>query len=437
LQIEKLLKQNNFVLLNDIDCSILHPAEIKREFVENGEWFFRTQNLRPLKIESSNDVFISSDDAKILTKNNIYFRDILITRTGANYGQTAIYDLQKPTIASSHILILRNTVLNQFYIAIFFNTKYGKKMIDKGVYGAAQPEISPYYLLNIPIPKFSINFQKKIENIYCISVTLNNKTKAKYIRAETLLLDALNLANSPPTAEKVNIKSFKDSFVKTGRLDAEYYQKKYEDYNQHIISYVNGWQSLSKICEVKDFNCSPKDNKEYKYIELANINNSGGIMGCTIGTGKNLPSRARRKIEAGDVLVSSIEGSLASCAIVPKAFSGALCSTGFYVVSSKQINSETLLVLFKCELLQNILKQNCSGTILTAINKTEFLNIPLPIIDRDTQTRIASLIQENFNLKVESERLLETAKKAVEIAIEQDEQAAIKFLTKETGENLS
>lgn len=44
------------------------------------------------------------------------------------------------------------------------------------------------------------------------------------------------------------------------------------------------------------------------------------------------------------------------------------------------------------------------------------------------QEQIAELVEESFKLKVESERLLEVAKKAVELAIEVDEEEAMKFI---------
>ena len=68
--------------------------------------------------------------------------------------------------------------------------------------------------------------------------------------------------------------------------------------------------------------------------------------------------------------------------------------------------------------MQNILKQNCSGTILTAINKTDFLKIPVPLIDEEVQEQIAELIEESFRLRRESEGLLFEAKDMVEREIE-------------------
>ena len=49
-------------------------------------------------------------------------------------------------------------------------------------------------------------------------------------------------------------------------------------------------------------------------------------------------------------------------------------------------------------------------------------------MDLNTQSQISSLIQESFALKAESERLLNVAKQAVEMAIEQDEESATKWI---------
>lgn len=81
--------------------------------------------------------------------------------------------------------------------------------------------------------------------------------------------------------------------------------------------------------------------------------------------------------------------------------------------------------------MQNILKQNCSGTILTAINKTEFFNVQIPIIRQETQNDLKSLIEQSFSLKKQSEHLLEVAKQAVEKAIEESEEVAMEWIKKE------
>jgi hypothetical protein len=54
--------------------------------------------------------------------------------------------------------------------------------------------------------------------------------------------------------------------------------------------------------------------------------------------------------------------------------------------------------------------------------------------DIETQNQIADLIQQSFTLKAQSEALLTTAKRAVELAIETNEQTAINYLGIQTHE---
>jgi type I restriction enzyme S subunit len=212
------------------------------------------------------------------------------------------------------------------------------------------------------------------------------------------------------------------------RIDAEYYQPKYDEIVAAIKNYAGGWDIAENALNIKDSNISPKHNVEYKYIELANIGINGEITGFMQAEGQDLPSRARRKVSKDDVIVSSIEGSLSSCALIPDEYDGALCSTGFYIVDSNKINPQTLLVLLKSPIGQEQLKKGCSGTILTAINKDEIRKIVLPIVDSGIQNQIQQKIIESFNLRKQSKHLLECVKKAVEMAIEKDEETAMKWL---------
>ena len=270
-----------------------------------------------------------------------------------------------------------------------------------------------------------------IEKLYKKSLQSREQSSKVYIQAENILFEEIGLKDFTPSNKPVNVKSFKDSFASSGRLDAEYYESKYDDYLKLIESYSNGAETIATICNLNGKNFKPEDKKTYNYIELSNVGRTGDINGCTVDFGKELPSRARRKVNTGDVIISSIEGSLESCALVTKEFNNALCSTGFYVINSDLINSESLLVLFKSELMQKVLKQNCSGTILTGLNKDDFLNIRIPKIIESKQKQITDLIKQSFSLKKQCEHFLEVSKRAVEIAIEENEENALAFINSE------
>ncbi|MBU3967284.1 MAG: restriction endonuclease subunit S, partial [Euryarchaeota archaeon] len=317
--------------------------------------------------------------------------------------------------------------LNPYYFSIFLQSDYGKKQILRLPIGSVQQHIFLWQLERLIIPLYSIAFQTLIERVFKLSLNSQTKAMAAYSQAQTLLLSELGLLNWKPKHRLSFVKNCSKT-QQAGRFDAEYFQPKYDEIVTAIKSHAGGWDIAENVLNIKDNNISPKHNVEYKYIELANIGVNGEIIGFTEAEGQDLPSRARRKVSKDDVIISSIEGSLSSCALIPDEYDGALCSTGFYIVDSTKINPQTLLVLLKSPIGQEQLKKGCSGTILTAINKDEIGKIVLPIVDSGIQHQIQQKIIESFNLRKQSKHLLECAKKAVEMAIEKDEETAMKWM---------
>ena len=163
LAIQRRLEEIGSRRLSDFQVNIRHPKEIKRNYVDNGVLFLRAQNVRPLSIDlTSNPVYISEEDAERLKENTIQYKDLLITRSGANAGQCAIYLENSYAISSSHTFILKSGNLNPFFLTIFLNSRYGKTLIERGKYGSSQPEIAPPFLYQIPVPSWE-NLQTEIE----------------------------------------------------------------------------------------------------------------------------------------------------------------------------------------------------------------------------------------------------------------------------------
>ena len=432
LNFENIVKTGKYAVFSKVANFLIGPfgsAFNTENYVEDGDYrYVRGQDVKPFILKDGENRYLPREDYDRLIKYALKEKDILISVVGT-LGNACIVQLKDlPGIFSCKSTVVRVTDINPVYALTYLNSSFGKELLMRKERGAIQKGLNLDDLKTTIIPIFSNEFQLKIEGVFYLAQDKITDSKNYYKKAENLLLETLGLNNFEPTSEAVNVKSFNESFLSSGRLDAEYYQKKYDDYINLICSYPNGYEIIEVACIQKDINYTPKDNTEYKYIELANIGKTGDIKGCTIAIGSELPTRARRKVNTNDVIISSIEGSLDSCALVTEEYDNALCSTGFYIISSNKINSETLLVLFKSEPIQNILRKGCSGTILTAINKTEFQNIPIPIIDKQIQEKIASLVSESFMLKKQSEQLLEIAKRAVEIAIEEGEEVAMRYI---------
>lgn len=434
IQTIKLFSKGFIKLKEHIDFMSGGATPLGAEYSEKGIPFLRVQNIMQNYFNLNDIVYLNEKQDKEIKRSRLKENDVLLTITGVSYGKSVVVpkQLENSNINQHSVKITLNKDLNPYFLSTFLNCKFGKLQSDKNIVGVTRPALDYEVIRNFIIPQLNLEFQKSIETLITKAYSVEHQSKKTYHQAETLLLETLGLKDFEPSSEAVNIKSFKESFGTSGRLDAEYYQKKYEEYTKLIKNYKHGFRLIKNLCNLKDNNFNPDKIKEYQYIELSDIGNAGNIMSCTLAKGEELPSRARRLVQANDVIISSIEGSLNSCALVTNNYTDALCSTGFYVINSDKINSETLLVLFKTEVMQNILKQNCSGTILTAINKSEFQNIPIPIIDYAIQQEIATLVEESFRLKQESDELLETAKRAVELAIEEGEEAAIKYINQYT-----
>ncbi len=388
-----------------------------------------SKNVQNGYLELSDYITINQITAdKKLVRSKLYKHDIVLSYTG-EYRRSVVLEYGNLQLGPN-VCRLRNTnnQINSYYLSTFLNSILGQTLLDKEKTLSAQPTVAMSRIRLINIPILTIQFQQQIEILIKIAHQKLEQSKQEYQQAEQILLDELGLDDFKPSNENISIRKLSNSFGTSGRLDSEYYQPRYDDYHNLITHYHNGSNKLFEICEIKNENIVLNDDIEYKYIELSNVNNYGNIINCTINIGKLLPSRARRMVNTGDVIISSIEGSMQSCAIVSDEYNNAICSTGFYIITSKKINSETLLVMFKSQFIQNLLIQNCSGTILTAINKNDFLGIKLPIIVNNIQIDIQNNVKKCFNLKRQSGQLLELAKHAVEVAIEQDEQTAMQLI---------
>lgn len=372
-------------------------------------------------------VELTSEEFEAVKLNS---RDVLFNRTNSFelVGRTGVYfDSGVPQTFASYLvrLIPDNIHIYSEYLAAFLSTRFGVQEIQRRARQSInQTNVNPEEVKAIEIPLLKREFQETIKKCYEKAHQLRKDSAKKYIEADAILAQKTGIDKTTTSDDATAIKTLSASFATSGRLDAEYYQPKYEAITQKL----NARETVLSMCNLYDKSFNPDEKKTYQYIELADVGQSGDISDVGTQYGSDLPKRARRIVKSGQIIVSSIEGSLQSCALITDEYDGALCSTGFYVLDSDSINSETLLVLFKSEPVQALMKQRCSGTILTAISKDELLSMPLPMIDEGVQEKIAVKVQESFALRKQSKQLLEYAKRAVEMAIEQGEDVALEWL---------
>ncbi|MES2398145.1 MAG: restriction endonuclease subunit S, partial [Bacteroidota bacterium] len=233
-------------------------------------------------------------------------------------------------------------------------------------------------------------------------------------------------------------KNFKESFLTVGRLDAEYYQKKYEDYVAQIKKYRKGFKHIADVlvCPIKNGTTPDSVTEGYKTKEHYFVRVEAFQQNLTIDEtffhSLNNEDFIRYKsnlVVKNDILVS-MTGTIGAVSIYSPS-KPALINQNIMRLraDTSVINVETLALYIK-SIGKILLERVQTGNVQPYVNVSNFETLIVPIIDANHQKKIASIIQESFRLKLESERLLVVAKQAVVIAIEEGENKALKFLNK-------
>jgi type I restriction enzyme S subunit len=128
------------------------------------------------------------------------------------------------------------------------------------------------------------------------------------------------------------------------------------------------------------------------YVEISGVSADRGITETQLLTFGTAPSRARRKVRGGDVLVSTVRTYLRAIAPIHDPPENLIASTGFAVVRPRTVNSAFLGYLFQSEFLIAQVIARSVGVSYPAINASELMRFTIPIPDQDEQAAIAAFL---------------------------------------------
>ena len=169
-----------------------------------------------------------------MTRSHLRKGDVLMSIVGAIIGNLSLVTKDVEAACSCKLAILRPHAISAEFLSVFLSSYFGQVQVQKFKRGAAQTGLILEDFDQLKIPNFSKAFQLEIVLVVKAALDATETAIKIHTKAEVLLLKTLGFKNFFSSLENVNIKSFKDSFVKTGRLDAEYYQPKYERLIAHM-----------------------------------------------------------------------------------------------------------------------------------------------------------------------------------------------------------
>jgi type I restriction enzyme S subunit len=435
------LKANNNKFLNEL--GLIKGGKrlpLGEDFSEVGIPYIRAQDVKNNFVEFENSPRISEKLHLELISYQTKYNDILITNVGNSIGDTGIvkFEMKKCNLTENAVKFISQKI-NPDFVFSFFQSKFGKFQIERETVGTAQPKLAIERIRKFIIPIVNDKLQEKISEI--IKKALENKINSKktYLDAETYLLSEIGLHNFELSKEAINIKNFKDSYVLTKRLDAEFYQIKYEQIIKKIIT-----QKHAKLKSIVEISKSIEPGSNYysheeglPFYRVADFNKFGlskpdkELTNLFIKENKDLIERLKPK--KGTILFSK-DGSVGTAYLLRHDLDGITSGAILHlkIKNSNEIIPEYLTLALNSKLVQMQAERDSGGSIILHWRKEEIEQVVVPIIDFKKQKQIAKLVEESFKLKVESVRLLEIAKKAVEMAIEIDEASAIKLIKENT-----
>ena len=429
LEIVKLLQAIKATsLTNYVNVSDGNHMGISEKFIEKGIPYYRGQDIHSFFIEDANPICIDENTYNIpyMHRSHLKKGDILLSIVGT-IGEVALVSKDEKATCNCKLAILRpNDIENSALIGIYLKTKYGFDQVDKFKRGAVQMGYLLEDMDQILIPEFSDNFAKRISKVIEDVKVLTDCSNKQYLNAQKCLLKEISIDMSAITNGGVSIKSFADSFGTSGRLDAEYYQPKYDKFETHVLHYPNGYTTPSREFKLIKTKCD-RALKDYPYVEIGNIDIGTGTAEYNVLPTNELPANAKIMTRKGDLLVSTVRPYRGAVSILDE--DDLLVSGAFTVLRENgTYPAQTLQVLFRTSLYKDWLLKYNVGTSYPVIKDDDVLNIPIPILADKIHKKIKEMVKQSRELLNIAKALLNCAKQAVEMAIETNEETAISWL---------
>lgn len=235
-----------------------------------------------------------------------------------------------------------------------------------------------------------------------------------------LLLSELDVVGVAETAAHsvITSKSLSESFGTSGRLDAEYYQPKYDYLLRHLSLF-----HTATIGELADIQKSVEPGSEayqtegVPFVRVADLSKQGLQETSVYLDGAAFPTVPKPR--KGTILLSK-DGSVG---IAYKAEEDLNVITSGAILHLTVRDTRTVLPDYMTLVLNSVVvamqaERDAGGSVIQHWKPSEIEQVVVPILPMDVQRELTDKCRQSFALRHESERLLRQAQTLVEEAIE-------------------
>ena len=285
----------------------------------------------------------------------------------------------------------------------------------------------------VMVPILGADLQKILSQIVEKHISMLKSADYLYLEAENLMLTALNMANFVPSDKATSIKTFSESFDNVGRLDAEYYQSKYDELFEVLENFttknLGGETGLACIKKSIEPGSDAYQETGIPFVRISDVDKFG-ISQTTIRLSHDVVPNIENLYLKKNTILLSKDGSVGLAYKVDEDMQVVTSGAFLHLIvkDPSTILPDYLTLVLNSQIVQMQAERDCNGAIIQHWKPSEIEKVIIPILDMNKQKEIADKVQESFRLRKEAKQLLSNAVKAVEMAIEIDEDSAMLWL---------
>jgi type I restriction enzyme S subunit len=134
---------------------------------------------------------------------------------------------------------------------------------------------------------------------------------------------------------------------------------------------------------------------DFTYIDIGSVNNKTKQIESAkdMVAGSKVPSRAQQHVQPGDILVSMTRPNLNAVAKVSTEMAGAICSTGFDVLRSIEVEPDWLFLIVKSRPFIDTMTALVQGALYPAVRPADIRVYEFPLPPLAEQRRIVAKIE--------------------------------------------
>lgn len=423
-----------YAKIGDCLVSAQYGISIKMNEDEKGYPIYRMNEIHNMlcDIDVNKNVELTIYELNSFRLND---NDVLFNRTNSFewVGRTGLYkktDDRDFVFASYLVRFVPNKkIILPEYLTAFLNSKQGVWDVKRRARQSVnQTNVNPEEVKQIDIPILKIKTQELIKKCFDEAVIYIQQSQFLYTSAEDILYQELGLAKWQPTIKNNNTKTLKESFLESGRFDAEYYQPKYDELLGLLLDVET--KPLGEIVFIKksiEPGSDAYQTEGIPFIRVADLSKNG-ISESTVYLNESSFDVTSLMPKKGTILLTK-DGSVGIAYKVEENIKGITSGAILHLtVTDKEFLPDYLTLVLNSIVVKLQAERDAGGSIIQHWKPDEIKQVIIPKLNRAIQTKISEKIQASFRLQKQSKDLLEAAKTAVEIAIEQDEQTALKYL---------